>query len=214
MGLNVIGASVFVFISGYMSTSHFDIEGEGDQRSSSTLTLHGLGEELERARSEVLEVFPPSLRHKVASLRCQVIIASTTQEFVRRSGVGPYHAAGSRGQMLFFQPFSLLARYPDLASVIRHEYTHVVLERFYGQRLSRWLSEGLAMHISGERPPPPVNTPPTEKNLHLAEKILSEGRNPEKMKWAYRLAFDSVRARTKNKGIQVFLTELTRKGID
>lgn len=208
MGLSTVSVSMLLVLSGYASTSHFDIEGVATPRSSSSLTLRGLGSELEYARSDVLDALPVKLKSKVSSLRCRVVVAQTTEEFVRRSGVGPYHAAGSRGRSIFVQPFSLLAQYPDLASVLRHEFAHVVLEQLFGRQLERWLVEGLAMHLSGERPPPPTESVPSKETLGLAESILIDGRAPEKMKWAYRLAFDAVKLRIKDRGLKYYLSQL------
>ena len=45
---------------------------------------------------------------------------------------------------------SVLRRRGVLASTLRHEYAHVVIEALGGGRTSRWLAEGLAIHVAGE----------------------------------------------------------------
>lgn len=189
-------------------TQHFEIEGKADVETSAALSIGTLGTELEAARLAVFSLVPPKLRVRLSSLRYRVFVASTTQEFVERSGVGPYHAAGSRGTDIYLQPLGLLSEYDDLPAVLRHELAHTVLERLYGQRLDRWLFEGLAMHLSGERPPPPLSIKPTQARLANAEESLRRGRDPSALKTAYRLAFDAVSERLVGKSIGALLIEL------
>ena len=197
-----------------VSTQHFEIEGKLAGETSSVLSIATLGTELELARNDVFSLVPPALRARVSSLQYRVFVASTTQEFVRRSGVGPYHAAGSRGREIYLQPLALLSQYDDLSAVLRHELAHTVLERLYGHRLERWLFEGLAMHLSGERPPPPLSIRATRKQLAEAEVSLKSGRDPAALKKAYRLAFDAVSERLVGKSIGALLSELEAGKLD
>jgi len=191
-----------------VATQHFEIEGKLGGETSSVLTIETLGRELELARSNVFSLVPPVLRARISHLRYRVFVASTTQEFVRRSGVGPYHAAGSRGREIYLQPLALLSEYDDLPAVLRHEIAHTVLETLYGHRLERWLFEGLAMHLSGERPPPPVNLKPSRKRLVEAEVSLINGKDQAALREAYRLAFDAVSERLGAKSMGTLLLDL------
>ena len=203
------GLMMMLTLQAPVTTQHFEIEGKSSGETSSVLTTETLGRELELARNDVFSLVPPVLRARISHLRYRVFVASTTQEFVRRSGVGPYHAAGSRGREIYLQPLALLSEYDDLPAVLRHEIAHTVLETLYGHRLERWLFEGLAMHLSGERPPPPVNLKPTRNRLAEAEVSLNSGKDQAVLKKSYRLAFDAVSERLGAKSIGALLLELT-----
>ncbi len=79
---------------------------------------------------------------------------ATTDEFVRGSRVGlGSMLAAARGEGIHLQPVALLLRRPDARSAYRHELVHVALEKSARRGLPRWLNEGLAMTVAGEKHP-------------------------------------------------------------
>ncbi len=103
-------------------------------------------DELERAYRDVVRFglrLPPTI---------DVRSYSTTSEFTRMSGGERYHLAISRGGVVRLQPVSLLLRRGDLARALRHELVHVAVQGMQAAGLPRWLNEGLALTVAGERP--------------------------------------------------------------
>ena len=88
------------------------------------------------------------LPRKIA-VRCY----ATTAEFRRASGGSGLHlAVASRGG-IHMQPLALLLRRGDLSRALRHELAHVALFDAASRDLPRWMNEGMAMVIAGEKHP-------------------------------------------------------------
>jgi stage II sporulation protein D len=79
-----------------------------------------------------------------------VIVHRTTQDFVAVTGQPWWVAAVTRGRRIELQPLQVLRRRGVLATTLRHEYTHAVIEALSRQQAPRWLGEGLAAHVAGE----------------------------------------------------------------
>jgi stage II sporulation protein D len=80
----------------------------------------------------------------------EVLIHATTQDFTAATGQPWWAAGATRGRKTELQPITLLRRRRVLASTLRHEYTHAVVEALGRGRTPRWLAEGLAIHVAGE----------------------------------------------------------------
>lgn len=81
-----------------------------------------------------------------------VTIHRSTFEFAARSGANRMHIAGVRSGRIHLQPIGVLERFEGLDRSLTHELVHVALAGA-GGRMPRWLSEGLAMNVAGERHP-------------------------------------------------------------
>ncbi|MGE0884167.1 MAG: SpoIID/LytB domain-containing protein [Blastocatellales bacterium] len=105
---------------------------------------------LEAARKDLLN------RLRKASLRLdesspfEIVIHSTTAEFIAATGLSGWAAGATRGRRIEFQPLQLLQKRRALATTLRHELTHSVIELLGGGLAPRWLAEGLAIHFAGE----------------------------------------------------------------
>ncbi len=105
---------------------------------------------LEAARTDLLS------RLRKASLRLdesspfEIVIHSTTAEFIAATGLTGWAAGATRGRRIELQPLKLLQKRKALTTTLRHEMTHSVLELLGGSLAPRWLAEGLAIHFAGE----------------------------------------------------------------
>lgn len=104
--------------------------------------------------AEALEAAYGTVRSAGLKLPAQIAVRvhATTTEFAARSGAGRMHLAGVRGATLHLQPIGVLLRQPGLDRALAHELVHVALAPA-AQRMPRWLSEGVAMTVAGERHP-------------------------------------------------------------
>ena len=82
----------------------------------------------------------------------EVYVYETTGDFTGATGEPAWAAAVTRGRRIETQPLTTLRRRSVLASVLRHEYAHAVVEALSRGRAPRWLKEGLAAHFAGEGP--------------------------------------------------------------
>jgi len=85
-----------------------------------------------------------------AAPRFDVVIHGSTQDFTAATGQPWFAAGATRGHRIQLQPLSVLRRRRILASTLRHEYAHSVIEAIGEGHTPRWLAEGLAIHFAGE----------------------------------------------------------------
>jgi stage II sporulation protein D len=104
---------------------------------------------LEAARADVeRRVAQATIRADLPMI--DVVVHRTTQDFVAATGQPWWVAAVTRGRRIELQPLHTLRRRGVLATTLRHEYTHVVVEALSRKQAPRWLGEGLAAHVAGE----------------------------------------------------------------
>jgi SpoIID/LytB domain protein len=80
----------------------------------------------------------------------EIRLNDSTGDFTARTGQPWWAAAATKGNRIEFQPVALLKRRGILASTLRHELAHVVIDRVSGNRAPRWLEEGFAIYLAGE----------------------------------------------------------------
>ncbi|MBL8207874.1 MAG: SpoIID/LytB domain-containing protein [Blastocatellia bacterium] len=79
-----------------------------------------------------------------------VTLHQATSDFVTATGQPAWIAGATRGNTIHLQPLAVLRQRGIMASTLRHEFAHAVLERLSHHRAPRWLLEGLAIHFAGE----------------------------------------------------------------
>lgn len=82
--------------------------------------------------------------------RIKGITYSTTSEFVNIGGGSYYNLGLSVNNEIRLQPLSLLLKRGGFSKVLRHELTHIALNKAEVNGLPRWFNEGLAMNVSKE----------------------------------------------------------------
>ncbi|MBS1912458.1 MAG: hypothetical protein JST22_10770 [Bacteroidetes bacterium] len=132
-------------------------------------------EELERAHADV-RAYGLTLRGMI-SARCY----PTTADFMSASGGGAYNLALARSGRIHLQPLPVLMRRGELGRALRHEITHVALERAARFGLPRWLNEGMAMSVAGEKQPERLRF----ARLAQLEDTLARSRRYDNLRSAY-----------------------------
>ena len=84
------------------------------------------------------------------NLLTQVIIHTSTGDYVVATGQPAWSAGATRGNTIHLQPVPTLRKRGILGTTLRHELTHAVIETLSKIHPPRWLVEGLAIHFAGE----------------------------------------------------------------
>ena len=122
----------------------------------------------------------------------------TTADFIAATGQPGWVAAVTRGLRIETQPLGALRRRGALATTLRHEYAHTVIEAL--GRAPRWLAEGLAAHVAGEG----AALARVKTDLHLSrgelERRLARPASAAEMRALYAAAYREVLARIRAEG--------------
>jgi SpoIID/LytB domain protein len=131
----------------------------------------------------------------------EVIIHETTPAFIAGTGLAGWAAAASSGSRMELQPLALLRRRGVLATTLRHEYAHVVIEQLGRGRTERWLAEGLAVHVAGEGAML-ARYSPREKltREELERRLARPAASSEEMRALYAAAYGEVRSLIRAEG--------------
>jgi len=105
--------------------------------------------------SDALESAYRDVRGVGLKLPSMVLVRSyaSTDEFVRSAGGNRSDLAVARDERIHLQPIPLLLRREDASFAYRHELVHVGLAKAARRGLPRWMNEGVAMVVAGERQP-------------------------------------------------------------
>ncbi|MEJ7617031.1 MAG: hypothetical protein WKF30_08745 [Pyrinomonadaceae bacterium] len=157
---------------------------------------------------ETLEASRDRLRRRLRSANlghinlpdANLIIHATTASFVAATGQPGWVAAVTRGRTINMQPVGVLVRRGILATTLRHEYAHAVIEAVGRGTTPRWLAEGLAAHVAGEGPM--LNRIAGAENLSgdEIEKRLQQSVSQQQMRELYAAAYRAVRDLVRAKG--------------
>jgi stage II sporulation protein D len=169
------------------SSEHFELVYPASQEPWVKQTL----ETLEQWRKELgahAEILPPRVR---------VETWGSVGEFIGATGQPGWMAASSDGQSVALQPLELLARKRVLNQTLRHELTHLVVDRVRAKGVPRWFEEGWVLYLTGERIEPPTTAPMTATEL---EEAISKPRSEADLKAAYAQALERVRQLVRREG--------------
>ena len=155
---------------------------------------------LEAARSDVLRRLDAASLSFTGPQMLEVIIHDTTGDFVAATGQPWWAAAATRERRIELQPLEVLRRRRVLATTLRHEYAHTVIETLSDGRAPRWLAEGLALHVAGEgamlvRLKTKTRLTPVE-----IERGLARPASAQAMRALYAAAYREVQALIRAKG--------------
>jgi len=137
--------------------------------------MGGLLDELERAYRDV-QSFGLRLPSKV-----QARSYGSTTAFVQGSGGFRYNLALARDEVVHLQPVPVLLSRGGLPRVLKHELAHVALFPAARRGLPRWVNEGMAMAVAGEKLPETI----TFKRLRDLEDTLVRSRTYRTVRSAY-----------------------------
>src|SRR5260370_28214870 len=90
-------------------------------------------------------------------------------------------AAATRGAIIDDQPLALLKKRRILATHVRHEYAHYVIDRLSNGKAPRWLSEGLSAYFAGESAMLATYQSPRTLSTDEIEQGLSRATSPQEM---------------------------------
>ena len=97
------------------------------------------------ARQELAE------KYKLAfSAPVEIRLSATTYEFCQITGRPWWQASVYRGRVIYLQPIRALRERGILATTLRHELMHQLVEEHAKSNSPLWLSEALAIYNSGE----------------------------------------------------------------
>ncbi|MDQ3258603.1 MAG: SpoIID/LytB domain-containing protein [Acidobacteriota bacterium] len=159
---------------------------------------------LEDVRADVLRRLAAASVRVPAQMKAEgkieVYVHDSTGDFVGAMGEPPWVAASVRGRRISSQPFGTLQRRGILATTLRHEYIHIIINALGGNRTPRWLSEGLAAYVAGEG----HTLARFRTNQHMSvdeiERGLAVPRSAPEMHTLYAAAYSHVRDLIQAKG--------------
>ncbi|HEX8652492.1 MAG TPA: SpoIID/LytB domain-containing protein [Pyrinomonadaceae bacterium] len=135
-----------------------------------------------------------------ADASLHVSINETTADFIAASGQPGWAAAATDGARMELQPLALLRRRGVIATTLRHEYAHFVINRLGRGRTPRWLAEGLAVHMAGEGALLARAGAKQKWTREEIERRLERPASAEEMRALYAAAYREVRALIRAEG--------------
>lgn len=129
-----------------------------------------------------------------------VVLHNTTSDFVSATGQPWWVAGVTHGSRIELQPLEVLRRRRILASTLRHEYVHAVIESIGHHQVARWLAEGLAIVFAGEGALLERFKPKRRLSLDALDLKLAHPRSAAEMRSLYAAAFVEVRALIQREG--------------
>ncbi|MGH7598551.1 MAG: hypothetical protein ACREOI_19520 [bacterium] len=97
------------------------------------------------ARKELMEKY-----HLTSSSPVEIRLSATTAEFCRRTGRPWWQSSIYRDRVIHLQPVRVLRERGILATTLRHELMHQLVDEHAKGNGPRWLYEALAIYNSGE----------------------------------------------------------------
>lgn len=109
--------------------------------------------------------------------RVRVRICADMQCWRKSSGRPWYISAALVGDReILTQPAACLKKLEDLEGTLAHELVHLLIREAAGRNCPRWLDEGLAQWLSGQKGPADLPLPADEKELAALEQRLDSAK--------------------------------------
>ena len=165
---------------------------------------------LEAARTDLLA------RLKAASLRLdesspfEIVIHSTTSEFIAATGLSGWVTGATRGRRIEFQPLALLKKRSAMTTALRHELAHAAIELLGKAKTPRWLAEGLCLHFAGEAAAMARVQIKQSLSRGELERRFNAGASAEKTRQLYAMAWREVQSLIRDKG-EAYVWQLVTK---
>ena len=121
-----------------------------------------------------------------------VVLHASTQDFTAATGQPWWAGGATQGCKSDIQPVRVLRRRGVLASTLRHEYAHAVIEAMGRGRTARWLAEGLAIQVAGEGGALNRSVPKVRLSVEELERRLEHPRSADEMRSLYAAAYSEV----------------------
>lgn len=143
--------------------------------------------------------------------RVRVRICGDMQCWRSRSGRPWYISAALVGdQEILTQPARSLRKLEDLEGTLAHELVHLLIRKAAGRNCPRWLDEGLAQWLSGQKGAQDLSLPADEQELAGLEKRLGSNETPrEQLKKDYAACRLLVRRLVDRVGEQALVRSLS-----
>lgn len=163
--------------------------------------------EIEQAM-RALEAADADVSHRLAlaslrlddSLQLEIVFHETTGDFVGTTGQPWWAAAATSGRRIELQPVEVLRRRGVLATTLRHEFVHAVIDSLSDGRAPRWLAEGLAIYAAGEGAMFNRYAPKVRLSTKELEEKLAHPTSPQEMRSLYAAAYREVSALIQTEG--------------
>lgn len=97
------------------------------------------------AREQLMEKY-----HLASSATVEILLSVTTAEFCQRTGTPWWQSSIYRNRIIYLQPVRVLRERGILATTLRHELMHQLVDEHAKGNGPRWLYEALAIYNSGE----------------------------------------------------------------
>jgi hypothetical protein len=144
--------------------------------------------------------------------KVEVVLHSSTQEFVEATGQPWYAAGATRGNRVQLQPVALLRRKRILESTLRHECAHAILYQLGGESCPRWLVEGLSIHFAQEAAMFRKAAPRKRLSLDELEGRLGQPASSNEMRELYAAAYEEVARMIETEGEAALLRKVAGCG--
>jgi stage II sporulation protein D len=148
---------------------------------------------LEAARADLLRRLEAASLTLAEPAPLEVIVHRTTQDFMAATGQPWWVAAVTRGRRMELQPLGVLRRRGVLATTLRHEYAHAVIELLGQGHAPRWLAEGLAIYVAGEGAMLARVAAKIKLTTDELERKLARPASPQEMRELYAAAYREVK---------------------
>ncbi|HYP02131.1 MAG TPA: hypothetical protein VER76_18210, partial [Pyrinomonadaceae bacterium] len=183
-----------------LSSENFRVSYPARGASASRREVESALAALEAARSDVRARLSAASLASPALGVLEAFVHETTGDFTGATGKPAWVAAVTNGRRIELQPLTTLDKRGVLATTLRHEYAHAVINALARGRAPLWLSEGLAAHVAGEGARLTRSVPQQKVSLEELERKLAAPASAAEMRALYAAAFREVNALIRAEG--------------